>query len=992
MIDPTLIEGALDAAAGARLGMTPEQTHDYRMNQLRELRRAERAARAARGEDVDVAALMADLPQVDSAGRLPEDNYYYSEKGAEYGADEGDIATKDPLQEQANTKARQNEERLEAQRIIEGKAREGIFAADDPTFYDGSNNQKEPDLFVPKAETGADGVVRRFMADRQAPRPRYASGKTFDFQKQWRDLVFDKDAGAAGEWVQMGTEPVTTYAPDKMSLREKTEVNTSDTQGDIGTLRTIDDAIISGKLSPVQMEQAVRLRNRLADRVYPKRTVQAVREPGRRAVRVGKTQEEADIQAKRLIDQRFSESDPDQQGTSGNLDQGRAWKRAPGAVNSPNRAAVEAAIISSVAPRGFNARQRNINDVQFNIDSERVQRWGKAMYGPGNPIDRLGYIVDNSDGMQEVSRRSQFDPSSFPEAYKYEGADVYVDGPGGRSLATDDFNYSVRYDPKVSDSNAPTALQGLNAPATGSVRDLMARDQYIPSEGGGYRQVGIANELDQFAERLGGLKGLTPTGNRNVRSVAEAQALLDQVVQLGAEQDVKFWKKGETGKNIRVESPQAVDALARMRYTGPERARLMNALYQLDMASSSPVNTAQKSVFLEGGDYFAQQAAGQPVADIRSEPRVTKDGFGNRTVAGVNRANVSIPGAATPGGDYINFDSPEQMKSYSIANDFATATAKNAPQFRALEGGANPEATPTEQANALEDARRPYVGQIEGQEVGIMGRRDLPNKRFIGNKRRDLSGMAPADVAIAIQAERMRQLKPGAELNAKQRSDLNKNIQNAVEVQERHSAGPVPAPADNSGTERQARIQSVISHANREKPAFIPAGDIDQPINRERAMAKIKGINPAQLASATAGDLTPKVAISPRQEKILNVTATQRAKPRSTVIDTSMSQDDRMGVGRSGISDPPPQREPSIPERSKTIVDRGDAAELTGFYPGITKGGLDRRKAQVNNIIGKLRDPRFTTQRRVGYGATAAAGLVGLAGYTSGGRNQETNS
>ena len=97
------------------------------------------------------------------------------------------------------------------------------------------------------------------------------------------------------------------------------------------------------------------------------------------------------------------------------------------------------------------------------------------------------------------------------------------------------------------------------------------------------------------------------------------------------------------------------------------------------------------------------------------------------------------------------------------------------------------------------------------------------------------------------------------------------------------------------------------------------------------------------------------------------------------------NQSERMGVGRSGISTPtaPAEQKPNY-----TVQDLGTPEPIKDFYPGITKSGVNRKKAQLENIMRSAAAPQNKIPRRIGYGVAAAAGLGGLAGLLSGERER----
>ena len=172
------------------------------------------------------------------------------------------------------------------------------------------------------------------------------------------------------------------YPPDSQQSKEYDQWVNTGTEVDKATLRSLDEAIISGQITdPVKMEQAIRLRDKVYARTQPRRAIQNDRAQGIAAVKA----------------------------TQGN----------------------------------FSPTVRKNNQTQFNKDKYYMRQY---FGNQPNPINRLGQIVvdvsdqEGQDYIKEIPRSGQLDPGTFPVAYKIPGDDVYVDGPGGASLATDDYN------------------------------------------------------------------------------------------------------------------------------------------------------------------------------------------------------------------------------------------------------------------------------------------------------------------------------------------------------------------------------------------------------------------------------------------------------------------------------------------------------------------------------------------------------------------------
>ena len=527
--------------------------------------------------------------------------------------------------------------------------------------------------------------------------------------------------------------------------------------------------------------------------------------------------------------------------------------------------------------------------------------------GMGNEEIRLsGYVGGKKDYTRTVPRMLSEEIENMPYAQYVlrdtgEGGlkGVYLDADGGNPLSLQ----NVQLSPAV---NAPNTNQTLNAPARSSLMDVMQDNWYNSRSSGTYPQTDISGELNLFAERLKGLKGLTPDGNLNVRSVEEAEALLDQVISKGKANNVKFT---EFGSKKVVNDPGALNALAKMRYSSPELTAFSNALTQLGLANKTNVNLDRKDSFQSRtGDYMPQGIAGNPVV------------------------NLSGPaGSVTPGREYIEFARPDAMSDYQVGENVAYANSRNAPQFRKLEGTTLNDLSTSDRASVLDDAKRPYIGAIKGESVGIAGVYGNPNYRF------NATGItSPADIAIHLQAQAQRRADANGKPVDEQR--LRTNIGNAVAVARRQEQA-LSAPgviADQSGIrDRQKRIE-IMEH-------------IKRPVN------------------------TPRPHYRPSDKQLEN-----------KFYDRTRSQQELLGIDSMGIEAAASAKKPEAPNYS--VVESPINIQVPeGFIPKSERQGrIGKIKSGLGEAFKKYgQGSEYTVPRRVGYGAAGAVGLAGLAGLLS---------
>ncbi len=168
-------------------------------------------------------------------------------------------------------------------------------------------------------------------------------------------------------------------------------------------------------------------------------------------------------------------------------------------------------------------------------------------------------------------------------------------------------------------------------------------------------------------------------------------------------------------------------------------------------------------------------------------------GLGSKGTGRTADLNAQGP-AISLGRDRIAFGEVEQMSDYSIGDNLERANQRVAPAFRGLTGQ-NIEGTPRERSEALEDAKRPYIGQIRGEIVPIDGKRGNPNYRFNATGQTD-----PVKIgeAIAEQA-RMRASKK----NPRNLDREAANAFNAQSVTARHYPDSVKLARAGEGGRRR---------------------------------------------------------------------------------------------------------------------------------------------------------------------------------------------
>lgn len=459
----------------------------------------------------------------------------------------------------------------------------------------------------------------------------------------------------------------------------------------------------------------------------------------------------------------------------------------------------------------------------------------------------------------------------------------------------------------VSDVDSPGNIPPTkDGPST--LMDVMELNQYQARTSGTYPQVDIGQQLGTFAQRLGKTGLVDPSVDLNVRNLEQAEALFAQALAGGKAKGTKFHAFGK--KDI-VSEPGVMEMLAKLRYTSPEVAAFSNAMIQLELGNRNNVNLDRKDSFATTrGGYMPQHMMGYPHVDPNNPG-----------------------GSVILGNDYIEFDRADKMQDYQVGENISYANSRNAPQFRALTGTTMTDLPANERAALLNDAKRPYVGLIDGEDVPIAGKYGNPNYRF------NSTGITePRDIAIRLKAQAERRAeKNGREVDRKR---LRTNILNNMAVTRRH------LDAQN-----------------------IAATDAQPDAQRERA----KRLAVQEHITRDVGSARPHYKASEKQQKF---------------YDKSRTLEERIGASSLGISAAPEKTEQGWV--NATVVDAPNIPDLPEGY--VPKSERKTRIDKIKSGLGSFaKDSQYRTGRRVGYGAAGLLGASGLAGLLSnnGNRRQE---
>ena len=162
-----------------------------------------------------------------------------------------------------------------------------------------------------------------------------------------------------------------------------------------------------------------------------------------------------------------------------------------------------------------------------------------------------------------------------------------------------------------------------NAPVTDNrfAGPLQAQEQWLADNAPGYREQGAFNDYPQvdiggqLAAAQQGIEGINfkgqnvNLGERGIRNLDDLQGAVNQAVDLGQQQGVRFFNF-QDGKNQFVANPGINEVLQKAGMNENQRGELARALFAAEGARRNPANQAIKEVREAGG----RAIPGRPVA------------------------------------------------------------------------------------------------------------------------------------------------------------------------------------------------------------------------------------------------------------------------------------------------------------------------------------------------------------------------------------------
>ena len=467
---------------------------------------------------------------------------------------------------------------------------------------------------------------------------------------------------------------------------------------------------------------------------------------------------------------------------------------APGRRNTVDVIGAEAALRADYGSKS-NSRTRELNNNRALAES--IINESESGNFANDQLGRIGEVKIQGKGFKSNGKPDWIaeapvdfspDPSTFPDAYLQPGAitsdsTVYFDRPTGPEFNQGNPLAIQGPKPVAMNPNTPDIGQSVNAPASTPVindmTDLLISQQFQTRQSGQYPQADISGSLNTFNDRLSRVRSIAPDVT-SARTLNDVQASVDAVLGLAADKNVRL---NAFGSKAKATNPGPMEVLAKMRYTAPEIQQLANSLLQLELGRTNEVNSLAKS------EYFGNAAPYMQNSPI---------GLGTR---GTGRSvDLTAEGPAISlGRDRMTFGETEQMSDYSVGDYLDTANQRVAPAFRKLTGE-NIEGSLQERRETLDDARRPYIGQVKGETVPIEGKRGNPNYRFNATGETD-----PLKIESAIRDQaRLRASKK----NPRDLSRESANAYNAQIVNARHY--PDVIKVARAGDEGRVRNQSAL--------------------------------------------------------------------------------------------------------------------------------------------------------------------------------------
>ena len=252
----------------------------------------------------------------------------------------------------------------------------------------------------------------------------------------------------------------------------------------------------------------------------------------------------------------------------------------------------------------FDSEVQEANNFRAAAEADNIARHGYTINGAGAFADEnIGRIAEIKSlgkiGETAHVVRTANDAIKGQVTRRHDG--VYLDPQSGNPVA-------------IQGPELPAALVGDRIPNNGSSSDNLNAPQSAQEwitlnkpdyrEGGrtfgDYPQVDITRETTNFAQKLRELEGFGMQGvSANLRSVDELQRVIDHVGRTAQKQGKQLYRyDAETGKNRPSSAAGAAEVMNLLRMNEGDQQRLANALFQLDAAKRSSVNTNATGTYL----------------------------------------------------------------------------------------------------------------------------------------------------------------------------------------------------------------------------------------------------------------------------------------------------------------------------------------------------------------------------------------------------------
>ena len=472
----------------------------------------------------------------------------------------------------------------------------------------------------------------------------------------------------------------------------------------------------------------------------------------------------------------------------------------------------------------------------------------------------------------------------------------------GHAKIADDFNVNMRVPGRETEPNSLpiTTAETLNSPITDNrfAGPLQRQEQWLADNAPGYReggsfndypQVSIDQELNNLSQGLGkiriGGQGIEP-GLTRVRGIDDLQAAVDAVVALSASKG-KGFTRFEDGRNVTATNPGITEVLQKAGYNQNKTDGLARALFAIEAGRRSPVNQNKKELFAEG---------------ISGTNRPVEGGGTHESLGGGNIAIARAGRQKTGGGREV------------------TAA------FQALQG--DPRADTPLTSTELADARRPYIGAVEGERqqraqfLSAEGSRMSPQQRE--------AAYGPANAAIA-----------------------NKIEQRAGDARAAKEASLIPKSDPTSAAFRARDAE------------FSALGERRRAEGSERALAQLRGSNVTNASdafSAPKNDPVMAQKFAVNQQPLSGITYNETAPDPWTTPPAT-------GGGFTGNSE---KRMPD--EMLNQLASLNSGPTQGPRTPGIRQKIMNSIKRAPSNFAAAPR-----RQRR---GAAVGAGLLGVTGLS----------